>query len=481
MPLAAQSQDTSSPSSAGIALVASALTNPRGFTWGADGTLYVSQAGTGGERASPGDSPQEQADGIFHGGLTGSVVRIEDGCPVVFQGDLPSTRGASGHDQGVSAIAFLDGKLYALEDGGGVVHGNPETPNGVYLIDGSGAALLVADTSAWVRANPVAHLPGDYDPDGETFAMVAGDDELWVIESNSGQLLRITPDGTIARVVDLSDGHPVPTGIAVAPDGGLYVGFLTPAPFPDGASKVIKIGEDGSVSDVWTGLTAVTAIAVGPDGTLYALEMATGNTTTAPFIAPSTGKVVRQTGPDSKFDVAVGFDFPIAMAVGPDGGLYVGFPAFGVDGAIGGIVRIDLAQGETLRMTEAIIADSPCPGAGPVATPAATAAVTPAASPSVTPDPAGTPDSGGGRSAGAVAIEIKNFAFNQSSVTVPVGTTVTWTNHDTASHTVTAAGGAFDSGNLSPGQSYSFTLEQTGSFAYACNYHPNMQGTVVVQ
>jgi plastocyanin len=333
-----------------------------------------------------------------------------------------------------------------------------------------------------VRANPVANLPGDYDPDGETFAMVAGDDELWVIESNSGQLLRITPDGAISRVADLSEGHPVPTGLAVAPDGGVYVGFLTPAPYVEASSKVVKIAEDGTVSDVWTGLTMITAVAVGPDGTLYALEMATGNTSAAPFISPGTGKVVRQTGPDSFFDVAIGFDVPIAMAFGPDGGLYVGFPAFGADGAIGGVVRLDVSQGQTLTMTDAFVAASPCPGAGPVATPLATPdAGTPVAPPSVT--PSGTPDEGDGGKAdtGASAVEIKNFAFTPPSLTVPVGTTVTWTNNDTAAHTVTAAGGAFDSGNLSPGQSFSFTFDQAGSFAYACNYHPNMQGTVVVQ
>ena len=61
-----------------------------------------------------------------------------------------------------------------------------------------------------------------------------------------------------------------------------------------------------------------------PDGTLYAAEMATGNTDQAPFVSPGTGRVVRQTGPDSLEEVVTGLDYPIAMAWGPDGAIYVG-------------------------------------------------------------------------------------------------------------------------------------------------------------
>jgi len=80
-----------------------------------------------------------------------------------------------------------------------------------------------------------------------------------------------------------------------------------------------------------------------------------------------------------------------------------------------------------------------------------------------------------------VAVAIVDFAFNPPSVTVPVGGRVTWTNTGQAPHTSTSQAGGWDSGRLAPGGTFTFTAGQSGSFAYACMIHPNMQGTVVVQ
>ena len=86
----------------------------------------------------------------------------------------------------------------------------------------------------------------------------------------------------------------------------------------------------------------MTGVAVGPDGTLYASEMSTGNLEEPPFAVPGSGRIVHQTGPDSSEDVATGLMFPIGLAFGPDGGLYVAMPAFGADSGGGTISRIDL-------------------------------------------------------------------------------------------------------------------------------------------
>jgi plastocyanin len=79
------------------------------------------------------------------------------------------------------------------------------------------------------------------------------------------------------------------------------------------------------------------------------------------------------------------------------------------------------------------------------------------------------------------AVNISGFAFSPASITVAVGDTVTWTNADSAAHTATASGGAFDSGTLNQGQSFSFTFATAGTFAYVCDFHSNMMGTITVQ
>jgi plastocyanin len=430
--------------------------------------------------------------------------------------------------------------------------------------------------------------------------MVSDGEAFYIAESNRGQIIRVTPDGAISRVVDLSENHPVPTGIAIAPGGGLYVGNLTAFPYSDGAAKVVKVTADGQVTDVWTGLTALTAIAVAPDGTLYALEMSTGNPTQPPFTRPNSGKVVRQTGPSSKQDVVTGLDLPVAMRFGPDGALYVGFPALSEEGKPGGILRVDVnATGNGVAAPSDPLAESQCPdltaerlaaaapaapatpSAAPVAPTTAGGLVTPIAAPgsvpgssvaivididvkttgsgatvpgtascpsaNAAPPEATTVADQGTTASGDVtinvavdvdtsapcpanvaaptaivamptataalpmptatqetvpsaatpvaaaststthgpghplAITISNFAFDPARATIPVGTTVTWTNHDQIAHTATSTTGVFSSGNLNQGQSYSYTFTKAGTYPYICIYHPYMKGTIVVQ
>lgn len=82
-----------------------------------------------------------------------------------------------------------------------------------------------------------------------------------------------------------------------------------------------------------------------------------------------------------------------------------------------------------------------------------------------------------------VNVRIVDFAFNPKTITVPVGTTVRWTNTGNAPHTVTSTNSprAFDSGTLNPGDSFEFTFNTPGQFPYFCSIHPSMTGMVIVQ
>lgn len=79
-----------------------------------------------------------------------------------------------------------------------------------------------------------------------------------------------------------------------------------------------------------------------------------------------------------------------------------------------------------------------------------------------------------------VTVNIVDFLFTPQVLEISVGTTVTWTNSDSAQHTATANDGAFDSGTLAQGDSFSFTFTETGTFDYICAIHPNMTGQIVV-
>ncbi|MEV6768481.1 cupredoxin family copper-binding protein [Nocardia sp. NPDC051030] len=81
---------------------------------------------------------------------------------------------------------------------------------------------------------------------------------------------------------------------------------------------------------------------------------------------------------------------------------------------------------------------------------------------------------------GPNAIDINNFAFSPATLTVKVGTTVTWTNRDEEPHTVAADNDGPRSSGLGTGATYTFTFSKAGTFAYVCTIHPFMHGTVVV-
>lgn len=78
------------------------------------------------------------------------------------------------------------------------------------------------------------------------------------------------------------------------------------------------------------------------------------------------------------------------------------------------------------------------------------------------------------------AVSISDFAFQPAALTVPIGTTITWTNGGATQHTVTADDDSFDSGTLAVGATYSTTAHLAGTIAYHCAIHSQMKGTIVV-
>src|ERR1700724_1861086 len=78
-------------------------------------------------------------------------------------------------------------------------------------------------------------------------------------------------------------------------------------------------------------------------------------------------------------------------------------------------------------------------------------------------------------------VKIDNFSFGPAAITVPVGTTVAWTNRDDIPHTVVSDDKVFKSKVLDTDEKFSYTFSKPGTYPYFCSVHPKMTGKVVVQ
>jgi plastocyanin len=97
----------------------------------------------------------------------------------------------------------------------------------------------------------------------------------------------------------------------------------------------------------------------------------------------------------------------------------------------------------------------------------------------------GSPASGSSGGSGATtsteSITISNFMFSPMHASVAPGSTVSVTNKDSVTHTLTATGGRFNTGDIGPGQTKTFTApSKAGTYDYICNIHQYMMGTIVV-
>ncbi len=93
----------------------------------------------------------------------------------------------------------------------------------------------------------------------------------------------------------------------------------------------------------------------------------------------------------------------------------------------------------------------------------------------------GSPAPSAPPAAGANGVNIKGFAFSPGALTVKAGTTVTWTNEDSASHTIVSDSGAFSSDSIATGKTFSYTFDTAGTYEYHCGIHPSMKAKIAVE
>ena len=237
-------------------------------------------------------------------------------------------------------VAFVGNTLYGLLSGAGCANGVANTSNGVIRLNPAGNTTLIANLSAWVATHPVAHPdPDDFSPEGTWYSMVEVGGNLFALNPNTGDFVKITTTGVVTRVVDISasQGHIVPTAIAFH-NGNFYVGNLNTFPIVQGSSKLFRITPAGQLTSIGSGFTTILGLAFGPDGHLYVLENTTGNNQ---FPTPGTGKIISIGAGGVRTVIASGLFLPTAMTFGPDGAIYVSNVGFGPPpNGLGQILRV---------------------------------------------------------------------------------------------------------------------------------------------
>jgi hypothetical protein len=324
----------------GCTVVASGLNNPRFVALGADGTLYVTEAGNGGDEVMemPGATPVEggeEAGPPPTRGFTGQVSAIApDGTQSVIADGLPSY----GEGVGPTGIVVGDGVLWISTGGGAVAAGiEPlENEDSILSIDlATGDVTQIAELGSYeadnnpdgTDVNPNLYAM-DIGADGQLYVNDAGGNTIYKVDPTTGDfaLLGIVPapelpeqpaDATpVADEETEGPPQPVPTGLDIGADGNLYI--VTLGAFIPGASTVFIAQADGTFVQVATGLSVGIGVTLGPDGALYVSQLAslTGE-------QPGPGNVVRIAADGSFETVVDGIAFPHGMAFDAEGNLYV--------------------------------------------------------------------------------------------------------------------------------------------------------------
>lgn len=342
-------------------VVMSGLNSPRGIAIGADGGVYVTEAGTGAVGTGNPTPPSVLALNMeteFYG-ATSSVSRLLGGTQSRILSNLPSLAPAGGGGAtGLQDIVF---------DGSGVAYGVIGSPGGPAQrtalnesANGAGATSGPGDLfGRLVRLNfggvPSVDFLADFvvaegllNPDqgnlatdinsnpyaltttaGGGFAVVdAGANTLWNVASD---LSTITPLSVLptkpAPIV--GNAQPVPTSVAVGTNGSYFVSQLTGFPFIKGSADIYNIPAGGGApTTVYSGFTTVIDLAFGPDGQLYVLQLTENGL--GPFNGgnPGAGQLIRvDPGSGSKTFLDINFlgglASPTGMTFGGDGSLYI--------------------------------------------------------------------------------------------------------------------------------------------------------------
>ena len=323
--------------------VASGLNGPMGVAVESDGTLWVVDSGTAGDEQImyPDIETHEMTPHAF--GQSARVVRISPDGTQSDVGTLPSLH--FGEEMlGASRVVVMDGVTYVTsgEWTAGMQDDRIPFMAAVVRIEDGEMSELVSTWPIERDENPAGALVETH-----PYGLAEGPDGmLWLADAAGNTLLRIDPASGAMELIAVFEAlpgpvpnpargnametEPVPTGVAFDASGNTYVSFLPGVPFLPGSAKVVRVTEDGGVSDYATDLTMLTDLQTGPDGNLYAVSM---GEFTEQGPVPNSGAVVRIGQGTTSRPVLTGLSFPTGLGFAANGDAYVTLNGIGAPGS----------------------------------------------------------------------------------------------------------------------------------------------------
>jgi hypothetical protein len=292
--------------------ILSGLNFPRGIAYDEAGNLFVAEAGLGGTELLL-ESPDPEFPDLT-AGLTSQVTMLAaDGTVSVPLANLFSSGSPDAETGGVAAVAANGTSLWLAIAGGGPVP-SPFYTNAVVEVD-----MATWRIKTWIDLFGYEVLNN---PDGSDPALDANvndlafspDGTLFIMDTGANTLFSWTADGGLVPYLVWPD-NPVPTSVAFASNGDVYIGFLGAGLAP-GAGKIEHWSADGStLVETFEGLNTITDVAVGADGNVYAVSLVQFGEQ-----GPQMGSgSLLMVNADGATVVAEGLPQPYSLAQAPDG------------------------------------------------------------------------------------------------------------------------------------------------------------------
>ena len=330
-----------------ISVVMSGLDAPRGLAVGANGDLYVAEAGRGAPCAGSNELVLPPRNVTVCVGSTGAVSRLRHGRQERIATELPSWANKVTvpfpEIIGPSDVVVRgNGRLAVTVGWGGTPSARSAAAAGgqsfgsLLRLNPNGKVKHVVDISAYEgTANP-AGGPLDSNP----FGLLAEHGLTYIADAGANALLALDRRGDVSAAAVFPPianptgcfvpapppgfpaprfSEPVPTAAARGPDGALYVSGLGGFPFCAGAATIWRVA-DGTVTPFLTGFKMIADLAWGDEGTLYLLQHAS-----SPALVGGPGQLIRVApdGTRTTIDTGGALTQPIGLAIGRDHALYV--------------------------------------------------------------------------------------------------------------------------------------------------------------